>query len=83
MLAAEAPHTLEVRDGFADDSGTPNEEMPTMVMRTTIEAISETRTRMTTVTRFPSVEAMDQLVSMGMEEGMREAMSQIEAVLAA
>lgn len=83
VLVADAPHTLEVRDGFADDSGTPNDQMPTMVMRTTIEAISDTRTRMTTVTQFPSVEAMDQLVNMGMEEGMREAMSQIEAVLAA
>ena len=82
VLVADAPHILEVRDGFADDSGTPNDQMPTMVMRTTIQAISDTRTRMTTVTQFPSVEAMDQLVSMGMEEGMREAMSQIEAVLA-
>lgn len=83
VLVADAPHILEVRDGFADDSGTPNDQMPTMVMRTTIQAISDTRTRMTTVTQFPSVEAMDQLVNMGMEEGMREAMSQIEAVLAA
>lgn len=51
-------------------------------MRTTIESISDARTRMTTVTQFPSLEAMEQLVNMGMEEGMREAMSQIEAVLA-
>ena len=83
VLVADAPNVLEVRDGFADDSGTANDDMPTMVMRTTFEAISDTRTRMTTVTQFPSIEAMEQLVNMGMEEGMREAMSQIEAVLAA
>ena len=83
VLVADAPNVLEVRDGFADDSGAANDDMPTMVMRTTFEAISDTRTRMTTVTQFPSIEAMEQLVNMGMEEGMREAMSQIEAVLAA
>ena len=31
--------------------------------------------------RFPSREAMDQLIQMGMDEGLREAMSQIGAVL--
>ncbi len=82
VLTADAPHTLEVRDGFADDSGEANDQMPSMVMRTTIEAIAGDRTRMTTVTQFPSLEAMQQLIEMGMEEGMREAMTQIDAVLA-
>jgi hypothetical protein len=31
---------------------------------------------------FPSVEAMEQLVAMGMEEGIREAMGQMDALLA-
>ena len=39
------------------------------------------RTRMTIVTTFASLEHLDALVTMGMEEGMREAMSQIDAVL--
>jgi uncharacterized protein YndB with AHSA1/START domain len=82
VVAVEPPHVLEVRDGFADESGAPNDTMPTMLMRTTIEAVSPTRTRMTTVTWFPSLEAMEQLVEMGMEEGLRAAMSQIDAVLA-
>jgi len=34
------------------------------------------------VTRFPSVEAMEQLVQMGMIEGMKSAMGQLDAVLA-
>ncbi len=38
--------------------------------------------RFKSVTTFPSVEAMEQLVNMGMEEGMRSAMGQIDAVLA-
>ncbi len=37
--------------------------------------------RMTGVTRFPSVEAMEQS-AMGMEEGMRAAMPQLDALLA-
>ena len=32
---------------------------------------------------FPSTEAMEQLLSMGMEEGMRAALGQIEGILAA
>jgi hypothetical protein len=37
--------------------------------------------RMTCVTQFPSVEAMEAVI-MGMEEGLRAAMPQLDAVLA-
>lgn len=40
-------------------------------------------TRMVTVTTFPSLEALEQLLGMGMEEGMRAAMGQIDGILAA
>ncbi len=40
-------------------------------------------TRMLIEARFPSSEAMDQILEMGMEEGLRAAMSQIDDVLAA
>ena len=39
-------------------------------------------TRMTIESTFPSRVAMEQLISMGMKQGMQEALSQIEAVLA-
>jgi hypothetical protein len=32
--------------------------------------------------RFPSREAMEQLLAMGQEEGMKQAMGQIDAILA-
>jgi hypothetical protein len=38
---------------------------------------------MVTLTTFPSLEALEQLLSMGMEEGMKAAMAQIDDVLAA
>jgi hypothetical protein len=31
---------------------------------------------------FPSTEAMEQLLAMGMEEGMKQALGQIDAILA-
>jgi uncharacterized protein YndB with AHSA1/START domain len=40
------------------------------------------RTRMTILSTFESEEQMEQMVQMGMEEGMREAAGQIDAVLA-
>ena len=33
-------------------------------------------------TRFPSPAAMDQMIAMGMEEGLQAAMGQIDAILA-
>ena len=36
---------------------------------------------MTIETKFPSTEAMAQMVAMGMEEGMTEALGQIDAIL--
>jgi hypothetical protein len=37
---------------------------------------------MSITTTFPSAEAMEQLVSMGMDEGMSEALGQIDGILA-
>jgi uncharacterized protein YndB with AHSA1/START domain len=55
--------------------------MPTMRMRFTFQP-HDGGTRMVTVTTFPSVEALEQLLAMGMEAGMRAAMGQIDGVLA-
>jgi uncharacterized protein YndB with AHSA1/START domain len=82
VLAAHPPTRLELKDGFADDSGTPNEDMPTMTMVMTLTERDGGGTVMAVRTQFPSLEAMDKLVSMGMEEGMMAAMGQIDAILA-
>jgi len=80
ILAVDAPRRLEMEDGFADDAYQPNADMPTMVMRVSLEETAG-GTRMSIVTRFPSLEALEQLTAMGMEEGMRAAMGQIDALL--
>lgn len=82
VLSADPPRSLEVEDGFGDAEGNPNPDMPTMNMRFTLQE-APGGTRMTTVTVFPSLEAMQQLLAMGMEEGIRAAAGQMDEVLAA
>jgi uncharacterized protein YndB with AHSA1/START domain len=82
ILSVDAPHRLEFEDGFADDSGRPNPDMPTTTCRVQLTADGETATVMTVESTFATPEAMEQLVSMGAVEGMSAAMSQIGALLA-
>jgi uncharacterized protein YndB with AHSA1/START domain len=81
VLEAEPPRVLVLEDGFADETGAPNAAMPTMVMRVEFTDRPGGVT-MTMTTRFPSLEAMEKLIGMGMEEGLQQAMGQIDAVLA-
>jgi uncharacterized protein YndB with AHSA1/START domain len=83
VVAVDAPHRLEVTDGFADDSGTPNDNLPTTTMVVTFSARDGGGTVMQVASRFPSLEAMEQLASMGMEEGIVSAIGQIDDILAA
>lgn len=80
FLAIERPQLIEVEDGFAAADGTPDTAMPTMRMTFTFEPTA-TGARFTGVTRFASLDSMEQLVKMGMVEGMRSAMGQLDAVL--
>ena len=56
--------------------------MPTNEFRVTIEEVGAGRTRMSIVSTFPSTEAMEQLLAFGMEQGLTEAVGQIDAILA-
>jgi uncharacterized protein YndB with AHSA1/START domain len=82
ILEADPPHRLVFRDGFANDDGTPNAELPGTNARVTIEPIDASRTRMSIESHFPSPEAMQRLLEMGMEEGIQQAVGQIDAILA-
>ncbi|OLR92357.1 SRPBCC family protein [Actinokineospora bangkokensis] len=82
FTAVDAPHSLAFRDGFADADGNPNPAMPTTEATVVLEA-TPTGTRMTTTSRFSSLEHLEQLLEMGMQEGMRLAMGQIDELLAA
>jgi uncharacterized protein YndB with AHSA1/START domain len=82
VVEADPPHRLVFRDGFANDDGTPNPAMPTSMARVRIEEIGAGRTRMSIESIFPSAEAMEQVLAMGMEEGLTQAVGQIDAILA-
>jgi uncharacterized protein YndB with AHSA1/START domain len=82
VVAVEPPNRLELRNGFANGDGTPNDAMPTVTMVVTLTERESSGTVMAIETRFPSVEAMEQLASMGMEDGMVAAMGQIPEILA-
>ncbi|NND12837.1 MAG: SRPBCC domain-containing protein [Acidimicrobiia bacterium] len=81
ILSSRPPHQLEFEDGFADDSGDPNPDMPITMVRVTLASVSPTTTSMTIVSKFPSLEAMEELAAMGMEEGLTAALGQIDSIL--
>jgi uncharacterized protein YndB with AHSA1/START domain len=78
----DPPRALFVTDRFANADGTANEEMPVNEFRVAIEEISPGRTRMSILSTFPSTAAMEQLLAFGMEQGITEAVGQIDAILA-
>lgn len=82
VVEVEPPHRLVFRDGFANDDGTPNDQFPMMTAQVTIQEIGGGKTRMSIESTFASVEAMEQLLAMGMEQGLMEAVGQIDAILA-
>jgi uncharacterized protein YndB with AHSA1/START domain len=83
VRAVEPPHRLELVDGFADDEGRPNDTMPTTTTVVTLTERKGDGTVMAIETRFASVQDMERLLSMGMEEGIREAVGQMDGILAA
>jgi uncharacterized protein YndB with AHSA1/START domain len=80
---AEPPRRIELEDGFANENGEPNPDMPTMRMQVDLSERSGGGTQMAIVTTFPSEQAMEQLLTMGMDEGMRAALGQIDDLLRA
>jgi uncharacterized protein YndB with AHSA1/START domain len=80
-ISVDALKSFEVRDGFASPDGEPNDQMPSMRMHFVFQETGG-GSRVTTTTYFASLEELEQLVEMGMEEGLRSAMGQMDTVLA-
>jgi uncharacterized protein YndB with AHSA1/START domain len=81
IVAVDPPRSLVFRDGFANDDGSPNTDLPSNEVRVTIADVGG-RTRMSIASIFPSTAAMEQVLAMGMEQGLTEAVGQIDAILA-
>ena len=80
-LSVEPLKGFEVRDGFATPDGEPDRALPSMRMHFVFEETHD-GSRVTTTTYFNSLADLEQLLEMGMEEGLSEAMGQMDAVLA-
>jgi uncharacterized protein YndB with AHSA1/START domain len=80
IAAVEAPRALEFSDGFADEEGKPNPEMPvtSVAMRLSDR---DGGTRMELRSTCASREQMEKLLEMGMDQGLREAVGQMDALL--
>ncbi|MHA3685031.1 SRPBCC family protein [Leucobacter sp. HY1910] len=76
----DAPVAFEVEDGFAHEDGTPNSALPTVRMRFEFTETS-TGARLVTRSRFASVQALEELLDMGIEADMRSAMEQIDEIV--
>jgi uncharacterized protein YndB with AHSA1/START domain len=81
FLDVDDGNSFEVRDGFAGDDGEENTDMPSMRMTFRFEE-TDHGSRLVTTTYFGSLEQFEQLLGMGMEQGMTTAMGQIDQVLA-
>ncbi|MFF3853634.1 SRPBCC domain-containing protein [Micromonospora sp. NPDC002575] len=81
ITALDAPHRLEFDDGFSDEHGNPiDADRPTHAVATL--TADGPRTRLTLVSSFVDAEQLERMVDMGMEEGLREALGQIDGLLA-
>ena len=77
----DPPSRLRFEDGFGDEEGNPKEDMTGITTVTIAEAGGTTT--MSIESKHRSREEMEQVLEMGMEQGMVEALGQIDALLVA
>lgn len=80
-VETDAPHRIVFEDGFSGPDGEPVDPTDFTTATVTLEPDGD-RTRMSIVSRFQSLEQLTTMAEMGMEEGMREAIGQIDGILA-
>jgi uncharacterized protein YndB with AHSA1/START domain len=83
VLEVDAPIRLVVEDGFGASASDPMPDMPVSTMQVALRQLDDQRTHMTIETTFPSIEAMEKIIEMGMAEGMTEAVNQIDDLVRA
>jgi uncharacterized protein YndB with AHSA1/START domain len=76
----DKPHRLDFANGLAGDDGEPVPGVEPMSGSVTFEATGK-GTRMTAVTRFTDAAQMQAMLDMGMQDGMTQAIEQIDVLL--
>jgi uncharacterized protein YndB with AHSA1/START domain len=80
VQSVNPPRFLEFTDGFADEEGKPNDQLPVTTAQMQLTE-HEGGTRMELRSSFESREEMDKLIGMGVAEGLQEAIGQMDALL--
>jgi uncharacterized protein YndB with AHSA1/START domain len=80
FVSITAPRELLIEDGFADDQGEPSGDLGVTTANITFEPIAA-GTRVTIVSGFESAEQLEEMAKMGMEDGMRLALGQMQQIL--
>lgn len=80
ILEVEEPSRIRLLDGFADENFQPNQELPASENEFRFESI-DGGTRATYTSIFPSAEALQQVLDMGVIEGATSAINQIDGLL--
>lgn len=81
VLAVQEPDSFTYEDGFAHDDFSPNTELPVSTC-VSIFTAQDGGTRAVYVTTFASREGLQTVLDMGVEEGSRSAIDQIDALVA-
>jgi uncharacterized protein YndB with AHSA1/START domain len=81
VTAVNSPTSLEFTDAFADQDGRRIADMPVITVRVRLTE-RDGGTRMEMHLKFESREDMEKLMSTGIVEGLQQAVSQIDAILA-
>lgn len=81
IVEVDPPHRFVVRDGFAHQDFTPNDEMPVGEMDCTFTA-HEGGTRAVFISRNSTRESFQMVLDMGVVEGSTSAINQIDALVA-
>jgi uncharacterized protein YndB with AHSA1/START domain len=82
ITGVEAPHSFSFEDGFADEDFSPAPDLPISHNVYAFEATGD-GTRAVYTSTYDTAEGLQQVMDMGMEEGARSAINQIDGFLAA
>ncbi len=78
--AIDKPRRVDFLNGLAGDDGEPLPQLPAMRGSVTFES-TESGSRMTVFTNFTDTEQMQAMLERGMQEGMTQAVGQIDELL--
>jgi uncharacterized protein YndB with AHSA1/START domain len=83
VTAVDPPASLEFTDAFADSGGAPLEESPVSVISVRLLQHEVGGTRMEIRMTFETREDMERIVETGTVEGLKQAVNQMDGLLAA